>query len=66
MCTTTADVFPNISRTQAAEIDFDLQTRPSVGPNTSFVGICRKSFQRFPRYPPKTPFLSVVTLTFDL
>jgi len=29
------DVFPNINRTQAAEIDLDLQTRPSEKPNTS-------------------------------
>ena len=26
--------FPNINRTQAAEIDLDIQTRPSEGPNT--------------------------------
>jgi len=42
------NVFPNINRTQAAEIDLDLQTRPSEGPNTSSARICRKSVQRFP------------------
>jgi len=31
------DVFPSINRTQAAEIDLDLQTRPSEGPNMSSV-----------------------------
>jgi len=44
------DVFPNINRTQAAEIDLDFQTRPSQGPNTSSVWICCKSVHRFPRY----------------
>jgi len=31
------DVLPNITRTQAAETDVDLQTCPSEGPNTSSV-----------------------------
>jgi len=35
-------------------------------PNTSFVWICRKSVGQFPRYLPKTPFLSVVNLIFGL
>jgi len=30
--------------------DLDIQTRPSEGPNTSFVRIWRKSVQPFPRY----------------
>ena len=50
------EVFPNINCTQAAEIDLDLQTRPSEAANTSSVWIWRKSVQRFPRYPPKTLF----------
>jgi len=29
--------FPNINRTQAAEIDLDLQTHPNKGRNTSSV-----------------------------
>jgi len=33
--TMSKDVFPNINRTQAAEVDLDLQTRPSEGPKTS-------------------------------
>ena len=44
------DVFPNINCTQAAEIDLNLQTRPSKGPNMSSVWIWRKSVQLFPRY----------------
>jgi len=60
------DVFPNINRTQATEIDLDLQTVPSEGWNTCSMWISCKSVQQFPRYPLKTPFLSVVTLTFDL
>jgi len=35
---------------QAAEIDLDLQTRPSEGPNTSSMWIWRTSVQWFPRY----------------
>jgi len=31
-------------------LTFDLQTRPSEGPNTSFVWIWRKSVQQFRRY----------------
>jgi len=64
--TSARDVLPNIDRTQAAEIDLDLQTRPSEGPNTSFVWICRESVRRFPRYPPEISFLSLVTLILDL
>ena len=52
--------------TQAAEFDFDLQTRPSEGPNTSSLWIWRKSVLRFPRYRPKPRFLSLLTLIFDL
>jgi len=57
-------VLPNISRMQTVKrdekcrilslvnltFDFDLQTRPSEGPNTSLVWIWRKSVQRFRRY----------------
>jgi len=60
------DVVQNIYRTQATEIDPDLQNCTSTGPNKSSVWIYRKSVKRFPRYPPKTPRLSVVTLTFDI
>jgi len=31
------DVFPNINRTQATEVDLDVQTRPDEGPSTSSV-----------------------------
>jgi len=43
-------VFPNINRTQTAEIDLKLQTRPSEGPSTYSLWLWRKSVQRFPRY----------------
>jgi len=46
--------------------DPDLQTRPSEGPNTSYVWICRKSVQRFPRYPPKTMFSVPGNLDLDI
>ena len=60
-------VFPNRNRTQAAEIELDLQTRPSdEGPSTSSVSICRKSVERFRDIRWKPRFLSMVTLTFDL
>jgi len=56
--------FPNINCTQGAEIDLDLPTHPSEGPNMSSIRIYCKSVQRFPRYLPKTPhFFSVVALT---
>jgi len=32
------------------DLDLDIQTRPSKGPNTSFVWLWRKSVQRFRRY----------------
>jgi len=54
------DVLPNINRTQATERakkccffcpgDLDLQTRPSDGPNMSYMWIWRKAIQWFPRY----------------
>ena len=54
------------SKRKPHEIDTDLQTHPSEESNTSSMWICRTSVQRFPRYPPITPFLSLVTLAFDL
>jgi len=52
---------------QAAEIDLDLQTRPSEGPNTrlpcEFFAI---PFSGFRGISAENPFLSLVTLTFDL
>jgi len=59
------DVLPNINRTQAVKranyaifvsvrwpltFDLDLQTRPSEGPNTSFLWIWHRSIQRFWRF----------------
>jgi len=56
------DVLPNINHMQAAEgpknailslvtltFDLNLQSCPSKGPNTSSVGIWRKSVQGFPK-----------------
>jgi len=65
-CLTRAKMFLQTNRTQAAEIDLDLQTHAIEGPITSSVWICRISVQRFRRYPPKIPVLSLVSLTFDL
>jgi len=56
--------------TLAAEIDLNLWTRPSEGPNTSSMWICRKSVQfsgsrdirRKPQFCPWWPW----PLTFDL
>jgi len=47
-------------------LTFDLQTRPSEGPNMCPVWIWCRSVQQFPRYRLKTPFFCVVILTFDL
>jgi len=59
-------VFLNIN-TQAAKIDLDLQTRLSKElKNTSSSWISRKSVQQCPRHLPKTSFLSMVSLTFDV
>jgi len=49
------DVFYNINRMQAAEIDLYLQTRPSKGPNMPSVWICHLSAERFPRHLQQTP-----------
>jgi len=63
---TSAKMFFQTKRTQAAEIDLDLETCPSKGPNTYSVLVCRKSIQWFPRYLPKTPFFVPGDLDLDV
>jgi len=56
------DVLPNINCTRAAEIDLNLQTHLSEGPNMSSAWICCISIQQFLRYLLKTPFFCLSDL----